>query len=146
MNMKELQNKLLEVEHRLKNNLTKKVILDYLKDYINYDDVQKSIKSYLENFETMEGADNEEAYEISKGLIKHLNHFIENTKDATRINLYHMQLLDDMNFFIEHSFNKINSYTKDEQQEHKMYRVRIQEIADEAGASNALSLLKKLKS
>ena len=144
MKMKELQNKLLEVQHRLKNNLTKKVILDYLKDYINYDDVQKSIKSYLENFETMENADNEEAYEISKGLIKHLNHFIENTKDATVINLYHMQLLDDMNFFIEYSFDKKSFYENEEQQGVNMDRVKIQEIADEAGASNAV-LIEKAK-
>jgi len=104
--MKELKNKLLKVQDRLKNGLTKKIILDYLKDYMeyDYDEVERSIKSYLNHLDIIYEATNEEAYETTTRLIKHLNHFIENTKDKTHINLYHMELLDDINFFIENSF------------------------------------------
>jgi len=130
MLISELKSKLLDVQLILENNLTKKVILESLKDYVNYDDVQESIKSYLNNFKLINEADNE----VLKGLIKHLNHFIKNTKDATKISLYHMELLNDMNFFIENSFKEIS---KDD-------RVKIQEIAYEAGTPIEV-LIKKAK-
>ena len=131
--MEELESKLLDVQHILKNKLTKKIILDYLKDNMDYDydDVERSIKSYLNNLETIDDAIDEVAYKTKNRLIKHLTHFIENTKDETKISLYHMALLNDMNFFIGNSFNKIN-------------KVKIQEIADEAGASNTV-LIEKAK-
>jgi len=126
--MEELKSKLLDVQHILENNLTKKVILESLKDYVNYDDVQESIESYLNNFKLINEADNE----VLKGLNKHLNHFIKNTKDATKISLYHMELLNDMNFFIKNSFKRTSQED----------RVRILEIANEIGTSNAVVIEK----
>jgi len=126
--MEELKSKLLDVQHILENNLTKEVILESLKDYVNYDDVQESIESYLNNFKLINEADNE----VLKGLNKHLNHFIKNTKDATKISLYHMELLNDMNFFIKNSFKRTSQED----------RVRILEIANEIGTSNAVVIEK----
>jgi len=142
--MEELKSKLLDVQHILENNLTKKVILESLKDYVNYDDVQESIESYLNNFKLINEADNE----VLKGLNKHLNHFIKNTKDATKISLYHMELLNDMNFFIKNSFKRTsqndmnffikNSFKRTSQED----RVRILDIANEIGTSNAVVIEK----
>ena len=135
--MDEVKDKLLTAQHILKNNLTKKVILDNLENYLNYDEVKDSIDSYLEKFELIrEEFNDEEGHKFLDSLMNHLNHFIQNTKDATKINLYHMELLNDMNYFIENRFGK-NIYSSTD-------KVRIQEIATEAGASNAV-LIEKAK-
>jgi len=100
--MEELKLKLLDVQHILKNNLTKKVILDNLKDYINYSKCIESIDVHLNSLDNYnDNLDDEDRRIFLDALDKHLTHFIRNTKDANKINLYHMELLNDMNFFID---------------------------------------------
>ncbi len=100
----EIKNNLHIVKNKLKNQIIQREIRNVYQD-IDFDikELIDSINWYIENIETLKETDK---VELASNINQELKRMIIYTKDKNNIHVYHVQLLDNINFLLEHSPTK----------------------------------------
>lgn len=94
------------VQNKLKNHIVRTSLETYLSGTRLLSDFEKIINVIFESIEKMD--------EVSiKNLYDHLNTFLVNTESETKISLYHVKIIDSINFVIDYA-NKHLSFNSED--------------------------------
>ena len=105
----EIDSNLLAVKNKLRNQIIKQEIQTVFQSIdFDFEELVNSINWYIKNIKTLQETDEVELVSAINNELKRLINF---TQDKKHIQGYHIQLLDSINFLLEHSSAKDNADT-----------------------------------